>query len=106
VIDQGTSSTKVLIYSEIEGSLSRKPVTTYQIPLKTIKPQPGWFEQCPSEIIQNIFKCLNKLDFKPVSCSIVNQRESVLAWDPESGIPLSNLICRPHLNFSMVGPQD
>ena len=67
--------------------------------MKTIKPCPGWFEQCPLEIIKNVFDCLGRIDCNIVSCSIVNQRESVLAWDKESGKPLSNVICKFQINI-------
>jgi glycerol kinase len=93
VIDQGTSSTKMLLYSEENGILLRKPTKSFQIPIKTIKISPSCFEQCPIEIMENIHKCLEEINFKPFSCSIVNQRESVLAWDLKSGRPLSNVIC-------------
>src|SRR5690349_12412719 len=95
-IDQGTSSTKTILFDE-EG----KPFAKSSEPLKTIYLDNGFVEQDPEGIIQNVLasveKCLN--DFKAKggglsnikACGISNQRETFVVWD-ESGQPLYNAI--------------
>ncbi len=64
-----------------------------------IYPKPGWVEQDPIEIWQNVKACIkevikigkadvNKID----SIGITNQRESLVIWDKETGNPLYNVI--------------
>jgi glycerol kinase len=91
-IDQGTSSTKSLIFNE-EG----KAIAKGSEPLRTNYLENGFVEQDPEDIYQNVLasvrKCLiefNKegLDTKDVAClGISNQRETFVLWD-KNGKPL------------------
>jgi glycerol kinase len=95
-IDQGTSSTKALIFDE-EGKVMARGTE----PLHTLYGQDGFVEQVPEEIYRNVLvsigKCLD--DFKgkggdPRSirtCGISNQRETFVVWD-ERGYPLCNAV--------------
>jgi glycerol kinase len=95
-IDQGTSSTKTILFDE-EG----KQFAKGSEPLKTAYLENGFVEQDPEEIIQNVLtsveKCLN--DFKAKggelnsikACGISNQRETFVVWD-EKGKPLYNAV--------------
>jgi glycerol kinase len=95
-IDQGTSSTKTVVFDE-EGRAVAKSVE----PLHTIYMENGFVEQDPEEIIQNVLasvaKCLH--DFKSrgggveyiKACGISNQRETFVLWD-KNGKPLHNAV--------------
>jgi len=95
-IDQGTSSTKTIIFDN-KGNVLAKATE----PLKTLYLEGGRVEQEPEEIYQNVLasvkNCLENFeqtggksnDIK--SCGISNQRETFIVWD-ESGQPLYNAV--------------
>ena len=95
-IDQGTSSTKTIVFNN-EG----KAMARASEPLKTHYGQDGYVEQEPEEIYQNVLlsveKCLANFkanggainDIK--ACGISNQRETFVVWD-KNGVPLYNAI--------------
>jgi len=95
-IDQGTSSTKTIIFNE-EG----KPIAKGSELLKSYFLEGGLVEQEPEEIYTNVLasvsKCIdafkanggNVADIK--ACGISNQRETFVVWD-EDGKPLHNAI--------------
>ncbi|MDP8024038.1 MAG: glycerol kinase GlpK [Nitrososphaeria archaeon] len=93
-IDQGTTNTKVALFSR-EGSLEYFASKEHT----QIYPKPGWVEQDPIEIWQNVKACIkevikisnvnvNRID----SIGVTNQRESLVVWDKETGTPLHNVI--------------
>lgn len=92
-IDQGTSGTKTLIFSE-DG----RPVAKGNNGLNSQYPKIGYVEQKPEEIYQTVLasvdECIKEFTgkgYKPSSiqtCGIANQRETFLLWD-EAGTPLS-----------------
>ena len=91
-IDQGTSSTKTLVF-DAEG----KAVAKGNEPLHTNYLEDGFVEQDPEEIFQNVLesakKCLTVFNQKGFTESdiagigISNQRETFVIWD-EQGKPL------------------
>ena len=95
-IDQGTSSTKSIIFDE-----KGQPVCRGVEPLKSHFLEGGLVEQDPEEIYQNVLasvsQCLQAFKQKGgdatqiKSCGISNQRETFLLWD-ESGQPLHNAV--------------
>jgi glycerol kinase len=96
-IDQGTSGTKTIIFSP-QGQIIAKATE----PLASLYPQPGFVEQDPLEIYENILSSLKKClkEFVETAgrnlddiacCGISNQRETFLLWD-DSGRPLCNAI--------------
>lgn len=95
-IDQGTSSTKTLIFDELG-----KVVARASEPLKTFYFENGFVEQDPEEILQNVLTSVEKclLEFKQSggntddikACGISNQRETFVVWD-EKGEPLYNAV--------------
>jgi glycerol kinase len=96
-IDQGTSGTKTVIFNS-QGEIIAKAT----IPLKSYFPQPGFVEQDPLEIYQNVLNSLQAClkDFterasgnvKDITCcGISNQRETFVLWD-SSGNPLYNAV--------------
>ncbi|MDR2676273.1 MAG: hypothetical protein LBC18_15770 [Opitutaceae bacterium] len=85
-IDQGTTSTRVIVLDET-GALSMTP----GIPHRQIVEHRGWVEHDPLEILGNIKTCLERCG--PVDAiGLAHQGESVIAWDAESGAPLCNAI--------------
>lgn len=95
-IDQGTSSTKTVIF---DGN--GKAVARGVEPLTTMYLDGGLVEQDPEAIYQNVLtsvrKCLadflsNGGDIRDIrSCGISNQRETFVLWD-EAGKPLYNAV--------------
>lgn len=95
-IDQGTSSTKSLLFDD-EG----KVVARGTEPLHTTYGSNGFVEQDPQEIFENVLqsvaKCIQAFTQNGgktadiVACGISNQRETFLLWD-ESGKPLCNAV--------------
>jgi glycerol kinase len=95
-IDQGTSSTKTLIF-DAKGQVVAKGTE----PLHTLYLKDGFVEQDPEGIYQNVLKSVKKClkDFKNKgfdsanikACGISNQRETFVIWD-KTGKPLHNAI--------------
>ena len=96
-IDQGTSGTKTVIFNS-KGEIVAKAAE----PLKSHFPQPGFVEQDPLEIYQNVLSslklCLRDFTEKAsgnikdiTCCGISNQRETFVIWD-SSGNPLYNAV--------------
>lgn len=95
-IDQGTSSTKTIVFDE-QGKVVAKATE----PLKTFYGDNGFVEQDPEEIYNNVLasvkNCLaefeqtggNITDIK--TAGISNQRETFVIWD-ENGNPLYNAV--------------
>jgi len=95
-IDQGTSSTKTLLFDEY-GKVFAKG----SAPLKSIFYGEGFVEQHPEDIYQNVLlslaSCLEDFKLKGghlneiKTCGISNQRETFVVWD-DKGVPLHNAI--------------
>ena len=56
VIDQGTTSTKVVLF-DTEG----KKIDVSQKSFKQIFPENGWVEHNPKEIIETVINCCNEI---------------------------------------------
>ena len=87
VIDQGTTSTRVMGFD-----LKGRTLATAQREHEQHYPQSGWAEHDPEEIWQNTLSCLESaLDglrekgHTPAGIGITNQRETVVAWDKKTG---------------------
>lgn len=93
-IDQGTTSTRAIVFDE-----RARPLATAQEELKQIYPAPGWVEHDPEEIWRaTVAVCRDalikaKLDASGIAgIGITNQRETVVVWDRASGKPIHNAI--------------
>ena len=93
-IDQGTSSSRCILYDK-----SAKTVAVAQQEFKQIYPQPGWVEHDAEEIWQSqaavIKQVLQERNLKPseiVGIGITNQRETTVIWDRNTGKPIHNAI--------------
>jgi glycerol kinase len=93
-IDQGTTSTRALLF-DAEGG----PVATAQHELRQHYPEPGWVEHDPEQIWNDCRlvcrEALASAGIAPVSVAaigIANQRETSLLWDRATGLPLHRAI--------------
>ncbi len=91
IIDEGTTSTRAIVFDEngnIISSSSRQ--------LKAIYPSSGWVEQNAEEIfsktLESIEDVIDQCGCTPKQIGITNQRETVVAWDDRDGRPLYNAI--------------
>lgn len=93
-IDQGTSSSRAIIFNEKSEiiAISQKEFTQFF-------PQPGWVEHDANEIWSSQFsvvaEVLQKANLKAqdINCiGITNQRETTVIWDRETGMPVYNAI--------------
>ncbi|KAL0251244.1 hypothetical protein GEMRC1_000457 [Eukaryota sp. GEM-RC1] len=99
-IDQGTTSTRCIIFSLLDCSIK----AVHQIEHKQYYPRSGWVEHDPLEIITNTKLCLNQAisnlysevpSFNArevLAIGITNQRETLVVWDSVTGKPLYNAI--------------
>mmetsp|Transcript_9901 Transcript_9901/g.10694 ORF Transcript_9901/g.10694 Transcript_9901/m.10694 type:complete len:663 (+) Transcript_9901:82-2070(+) len=92
-IDQGTSSTRVLIIS-----CSGQIFSSHQLEHTQHYPTAGQVEHDPLEIWRNVKICMSmalekiKEDVEIVGIGITNQRETTVVWDKDSGIPYHRAI--------------
>jgi glycerol kinase len=93
-LDQGTTSTRFIIFNE-NGEI----VASHQLEHQQILPQSGWVEHDAEEIWRNTEIVMAhalksaKLEAKDlIAIGITNQRETVVAWDRKSGKALANAI--------------
>lgn len=94
VIDEGTSSTRAVIYDK-DG----KPVSSDQREITMYYPNPGWVEQDANEIWLNVeatmATSLLKANIRPdqiVGIGITNQRETTVVWNKKTGLPIHKAI--------------
>lgn len=94
-IDLGTTSTRFILYS----SDKLVPVKSCNMEYTQIKPQPGWNEHDPIEVLETTKKCFKKVlkeaqvEPSQLECiGITNQRETTIVWDSKTGKPLYNAI--------------
>jgi glycerol kinase len=92
-LDQGTTSTRFLIFDQ-----SMKPVAGHQVEHTQHTPHAGWLEHDAGEIFRNALLCVNAATAKlPAGArvealGITNQRETTVAWSARSGEPLCKAI--------------
>src|SRR5919107_376942 len=93
-VDQGTTSTRFMIFDRSGNEVGR-----HQLEHEQILPRAGWVEHDPVEIWERtstvVQTALNRagLDASDlVALGITNQRETALVWDRRTGRPLYNAI--------------
>lgn len=96
-IDQGTTSTRFLIFNK-DG----EPVASHQVEFEQIYPNPGWHEHNPLELVSSVETCIEEAvkKFEKLgnirnsiqAIGITNQRETTVLWDSETGEPLHNAV--------------
>ncbi|MDR3442376.1 MAG: glycerol kinase GlpK [Legionella sp.] len=91
-IDQGTSSTRAMIYT-MYGEL----VAHSQYPLKQYYPQANWVEHDPEEIWQKTLTAIRDVVIQVpqeelIACGVTNQRETTVIWNKKTGACLAPAI--------------
>ena len=93
-IDQGTTSSRAVLFDSFGGVAGMG-----QREFKQIYPQPGYVEHNAVEILQTTLfamrQAVEQAGIKAsdiAAVSITNQRETTVAWDSVSGIPVCNAI--------------
>ena len=93
-LDQGTSSSRAIVFDEHgqTKAVSQKEFTQ-------IFPKPGWVEHNPMEIWSSqaavIAEAITSIDINGLNIAaigITNQRETTIVWDAETGAPVYNAI--------------
>ncbi|MFV0504794.1 MAG: glycerol kinase GlpK [Lachnospirales bacterium] len=102
--DQGTTSSRTIIFNEFGETIS-----SAQREFKQIFPKAGWVEHDAMEIwssqISVTTECLAKQGISPeeiAAIGITNQRETTVVWDKNTGKPVYNAIvwqCRRTSNY-------
>ncbi|MHA7819351.1 MAG: glycerol kinase GlpK [Erythrobacter sp.] len=93
VLDEGTTSTRAMLFAS-DGVL----VASAQEELTQHYPQSGWVEHDAAEIWDKTLRCAHEVIPKAggaamiAAIGITNQRETVVAWDRETGEPLTRAI--------------
>ncbi|XP_047140126.1 glycerol kinase 3 isoform X1 [Hydra vulgaris] len=93
-IDQGTSSSRFLVFSAETGDL----IASHQVETHSVYQQEGWCQQDPKEILDSVLLCIESvvsnmkqkgLDILQIKAiGITNQRETTIVWDSKTGEPL------------------
>lgn len=93
-IDQGTTSTRCMLFNHVGV-----PVSAYQLEHMQIYPRPGWVEHDSQEIWQRtgevVRGAMEKVGAKAADIAavgITNQRETTVVWDKNTGKPFYNAI--------------
>ena len=93
-LDQGTSSTRFIVFDD-----SGKILGQHQLEHTQILPQAGWVEhdaaeiwQRSQEVIVGALKAARISGADLSAIGITNQRETTVIWDKTTGSPLSNAI--------------
>src|ERR1700722_8751095 len=94
VIDQGTTSTRAIVFGA-----NAEPIAVGQQEFPQIFPQPGRVEHDPEDIwrstMATVREALAKANLAPAALAglgIANQRETTVVWNRSSGRPLYNAI--------------
>ncbi|XP_072978774.1 glycerol kinase isoform X1 [Typha angustifolia] len=97
-IDQGTTSTRFIIYDR-----EAKPIASHQVEFTQFYPEAGWVEHDPVEIMESVRVCMAKaldkatadgynVDGGLKAIGLTNQRETTVVWSKSTGLPLHNAI--------------
>ena len=93
-IDQGTTSSRAIIFSK-----SGKKLISSQLEFRQFFPKNGWVEHNPNEIwsttikvTKNVLLKSKKLKINIKALGITNQRETTICWDKRTGEPVYNAI--------------
>ncbi|MEJ0092297.1 MAG: glycerol kinase GlpK [Methylocella sp.] len=94
VVDQGTTSTRAIIFGA-----DAMPLHIAQQEFRQIFPHPGWIEHDPEDLwrttLATVRDVLSRAGLQAgdlASLGIANQRETTLVWSRETGKPIYNAI--------------
>lgn len=104
VLDQGTTSTRAIIYDQ-----KARVVASAQEEFKQIYPKPGYVEHDPIDILSSARSVIStaitraKIKYSELlTMGITNQRETIILWNKETGEPVYNAIvwqCRRSIDY-------
>ncbi len=93
-LDQGTTSTRFMVFDRGGNEISR-----HQLEHEQILPQPGWVEHDPveiaarsDEVIARAMRNANLTAADLAAIGVTNQRETTIVWNPTTGHPWYNAI--------------
>jgi glycerol kinase len=90
-VDEGTTGVKAALFDE-----RLQPVAEARRDKVNRHPEEGWVEQDGAEVLDAVVGAIGELLADPpgevVACGLDHQGESILAWDAESGEPLSPIV--------------
>ena len=93
-LDQGTTSSRAIVFDESGRKLSQA-----QVPMPQVFPRPGWVEHDPEVMWANQLSVARQAIAEAgvtaadlAAIGIGNQRETVVVWDRKTGAPLGNAI--------------
>jgi glycerol kinase len=90
-IDEGTTGVKAALFDQ-----RLQPVGEARRDKMNRHPEEGWVEQDGEEVVTAVTEAVAELlagaDGEVVACGLDHQGESVLAWDSETGKPLSPIV--------------
>ena len=93
-IDQGTTSSRAILFDQTGNSLF-----SAQQEFRQIFPRPGWVEHDPEEIWQSVLDVCHQVveqadkdGLNIAGIGITNQRETTIVWDRTTGQPVYNAI--------------
>jgi glycerol kinase len=93
-VDQGTTSTRFMVFDKGGNEISR-----HQLEHQQILPQPGWVEHDPleiaartDEVIARAMRNVNITAADLAAVGVTNQRETTIVWNPKTGRPWYNAI--------------
>jgi glycerol kinase len=90
-VDEGTTGVKAALFDE-----QLRPVREARRDKVSRHPQPGWVEQDGEEVLaavtEAIAEVLQDAPGEVTACGLDHQGESVLAWDAETGTPISPIV--------------
>ncbi|EPS68115.1 hypothetical protein M569_06657, partial [Genlisea aurea] len=107
-IDQGTTSTRFIIYDRFA-----KPIGSHQVEFTQFYPQYGWVEHDPMEILESVRLCIAKaidkataeghnVDSGLKAIGLTNQRETAVIWSKSTGLPLYNAVVWMDIRTSSI----
>ncbi|GMI86652.1 nonhost resistance to P. s. phaseolicola 1 [Hibiscus trionum] len=105
-IDQGTTSTRFLIYDK-----SARVIDSHQIEFTQFYPEAGWVEHDPMEILESVKSCMKKaldkanghnVDSGLKAIGLTNPRETTVVWSKSTGCPLYNAIVWMDIRTSSI----
>jgi glycerol kinase len=89
-IDEGTSAVKAVLFDA-----DLRPLKEARREKALTHPRPGWVEQDPEEVLAAVVGAVAELlADRPevVACGLDHQGESVLAWEADTGRPLTPIV--------------
>lgn len=103
-LDQGTTSTRAIVFDKCGNTVARA-----QQEFAQIYPKPGWVEHSPQDIMGSTVAVIGEALVRAgisaqdiAAIGITNQRETTLVWDRKTGKPVYNAIvwqCRRTADF-------